>query len=233
MSIVSSILNTGDSSSLNRKIQFIGYGNHKENNGLATDFPLSVLDIKFGDLIVFQRCSGSTTSDVGSMATPTGFSLLTSTYASDTFDVTMETYYKIATGGEDLTSFSSMNDTQSSVSVSVMVFRGTDGTAPTVLLDLATNNADDITWPFVGALGSDSVVLYLGSTGHEDGTITYTDPGDLDFFFTRGSGDTNDHAWGIGYKHSKSTPSFAAGDWVLSATTSTFSANASAILIIQ
>ena len=182
MSIVSSILSTGDSSSLNRKVQFVGSGWHRESNGAATDFPLSTVDIKAGDLIIFQRCSGSITSDLFSMGTPTGFTLLTSNYVSDTFDISMETYYKVADGTEDAVSFSTMSDTSASMSVSVMVFRGTDGTAPTIFANSTAGNTDDITWSKVIGLSSDSVAVYIGASSHSESTLVYTDPGDLGFF---------------------------------------------------
>ena len=233
MSIVSSILSTGDSSSLNRKVQFVGSGWHRESNGGATDFPLSTVDIKAGDLIIFQRCSGSVSVDTGPMATPTGFTLLNSVFANDTYDVSMETYYKIADGTEDAVSFTTVSDTSASMSVSVMVFRGTDGTAPAIFAEGTTSNTDDITWPKVIGLSSDSVAVYIGASSHSESTLVYTDPGDLDFFDTDYSNDTYDHSFGFGYKQAGSNPTFSASDWLLSSATPTSSATASAILIIQ
>ena len=233
MSIVSSILSTGDSSSLNRKVQFVGSGWHGENNGAATDFPLSTVDVKAGDLIIFQRCSGSTSGDVSAMGTPTGFTLLTSLYENDTFDISMETYYKIADGTEDAVSFSTVSDTVASTSVSVMVFRGTDGTAPTIVSEDVAGNTDDITWDPVIGLGSDSIAVYIGAASHNEGGLVYTDPGDLDFFDTGSSTDSNDHTFGFGYKQSGSSPTFSASDWLLGVSNSTSSGVAYTILIIQ
>lgn len=231
MSIVNSVMSLGDNVSLNRKVQFIGYVDFNVGNGGDIILPLTAIGVKSGDLIVLQRCCGSASNDTSAMTTPTGFTEVTSTYSNDTSDTTQEIYYKISNGTEDEVTFSDLADTQASTSCSAMVFRNTNGSAPSVNIDSSSTNVANVTWSEVSGLASDSVILFFAATGHTDNFIEYTDPGDLDFFHSDSQGDTQDHTYGLGFKYAGGASAFTASAWNVAATASTSSVARAAVII--
>ena len=215
-------------------MQYVGGASGTAQNGASVSLDLSSISIQSGDLIIGVHVVGEDANRLSTMnLTSTGYTLISTQYSSDTYDINLEVYGKIADGSE--TSFVTAGGivTSAAVGASARVYRGPSAIPTTanggLYNETTANNTDDITWSEVTDLQEGNMLVYIGATGHVSGTPLYTDPGDLSDFNTIAQSDSEDFTFGEGYKVITTESSFSASQWSVSAT-GTASAVASVIL---
>ena len=215
-------------------MQYVGGASGQITNGQSITLDISTIDIQSGDLLIGVHVVGEDADRLSTMnLTSTGYTLISSLYGNDTYDINLEVYGKIADGTE--TNFITAGGIVSSASVgaSLRVYRGPTAIPTTanggLYNETTAANTDDITWSEVTGLQEGNMLVYIGATGHVAGEPKYTDPADLSDFNTIAESDSEDFTFGEGYKVITTETSFSASDWLVSANT-TSSSVASVIL---
>ena len=215
---------------------FVGSDSNIAPNGNSVTVDISAINVQENDMILVGFFVGEDADRLSTMTmSSTGYTELTSRYVSDSYDINMKTFGKIADGTETSVITNGGIVTTASVAVIVSIFRNTEATLPT---DLATGlivqsgdaNTDDIVWPEITGNQRNEILVYFGSTGHVSGTPLYTDPTDLEDFTTIAQDDSEDVTAGYGYKIIDTESSFTANTWSLSAANT---ANAVAYVVFR
>ena len=215
-------------------MQYVGGASGQITNGQSITLDISTIDIQSGDLLIGVHVVGEDADRRSSMSlTSTGYTLISSLYGNDTYDINLEVYGKIADGTE--TNFITAGGIVSTASVgaSLRVYRGPNAIPSTanggLYNETTAGNTDDITWSEVTGIEQGNMLAYIGATGHVNSEPTYTDPGDLSDFNTFAESDSEDFTFGEGYKVITTETSFSAAQWLVTANT-TSSSVASVIL---
>lgn len=207
--------------------EFVGSNSNSAINGASVTVDISAIDVQENDMILVGFFVGEDANRLSTMSmSSTGYTELTSRYVSDTYDINMKTFGKIADGTETSVITNGGIITTASVAVIVSIFRNIEATLPTdlatgLVVEAGSANKDDIVWPAITGNQKDEILVYFGSTGHVSGTPLYTDPTDLEDFTTIAQNDSEDVTAGYGYKIIDTESSFTASTWSLSAGTTT------------
>lgn len=203
-------------------MEYVGGVQNTNTNGQSITLDISTIGIQSGDLLIGVHVVGEDADRRSSMSlTSTGYTLISSLYGNDSYDINLEVYGKIADGTE--TSFITAGGivTTASVGASLRVYRGPTAIPSTAnggLYDETTTaNTDDITWPEVTGIAKGNMLVYIGATGHISGSPLYADPGDLTSFNSIAASDSEDFTFGTGNKLIDTESSFSAADWLVSA----------------
>lgn len=205
-------------------VQYIGGNIDFTQNGGGLNLDLSSIDIQSGDLIIGVHAVGEDSNLLSSMnIASTGYTLIASLFGSDTYDVNLEVYAKIADGTETLFTTSAGLLSTSSVFAIARVYRGPSSIptgGPGLYVADTANNTDDITWPTVIGTKTGDMLVYIGATGHVSAVDSdYTNSSDLTDFVSDSASDSEDITVGIGNKAITSESSFSASDWNMTGNT--------------
>lgn len=196
-----------------------GYANGINGAGISVN--MSSFGIQKGDFILAIHVVGEDSNETSFMelnSNSQDFTLLKTRYVSDSYDINMKVYGKIADGTETTVGFNSVPKTTSSVGAIARVYRG-----PKVLpknsnsgyyLDGGSTNTTRPVWPEVGDTKQDELLIYFAATGHISGTISYPTPTDLTDWESFGASDSEDFTFGIGHKRITTETSFQANTWL-------------------
>ena len=218
-SLMSLASNVGDPA------EFVGSAFNKGVNGVSVSVDISTLGVQSGDLILVGFMVGEDADQLSFMSmASTGYTELTSRYASSVLDINIKTFGKFADGTEtDVVTNGGIIAT-ASVVVIVSIFRYTGSNLPTnevtgLVVDASDVGQDFISWPEVTGLSLSNILVYFGATGHVAGEPAYVDPTDLEGFISIGASDSEDVTGGFGYKTITQGTSFTANDWVVGGNT--------------
>jgi hypothetical protein len=203
--------------------EFVGSNSNSVTNGESVTVDISAIDVQENDMILVGFFVGEDANQLSTMSmSSTGYTELTSRYASDTYDINMKTFGKIADGTETNVVTNGGIISTASVAVIVSIFRNIEEILPTdlstgLVVEGGSANTDVIVWPEVTGTQKGELLVYFGATGHVKGnTVLYTNPADLADFTTIAENDSEDLTAGYGYKIIDTESSFTASTWNLS-----------------